>query len=66
LRSNLPPAWSTVSTISTAGLSYLGTSPVGMPRPSSATVTLPSLLMVMSMRVQKPPMTSSMALSTIS
>ena len=59
---NLPPAWSSVNTISSAVRlpSFL---PIGMPRPLSQTSTEPSLWRVTSIRLAKPAAASSTALS---
>ena len=57
------PAWRTVKMTSTVGLP-IACLPTGIPRPWSATVRLPSLLIVTSIRSPKPDRASSTALST--
>ena len=64
--SNLPPACSRVNTISTTGAFSSGCRPTGMPRPSSSTVTDPSLCSVTSIRLPEPARISSDALSITS
>ena len=64
--SNLPPACSRVNTISMTGTFSSGCRPTGMPRPSSSTLTLPSLCTVTSMCLPKPARISSEALSITS
>jgi len=51
---------------STAGTPSVGWMSTGMPRPSSTTVTEPSLLIVTSMLLAKPASASSIELSTTS
>jgi hypothetical protein len=64
--SNLPPACSRVKTISTTLTFSSGCSPIGMPRPSSSTVTEPSECRMTSIRVPAPASASSAALSITS
>ncbi len=63
---NLPPACSTVSTTSTAGLPSFSMIATGMPRPLSTTVTELSGWIVTDTSVQKPARASSTELSTTS
>jgi len=64
---NLPPACSTVSTVSSADLPVPGWVAVGTPRPSSDTCTQPPTRSIWMRTVDAwPPCTSSIALSTIS
>ena len=63
---NLPPAWRTVKTVSSAGRPVFSWISTGIPRPSSWTVTLPSSLIVTSILVAKPASRSSILLSIIS
>ena len=64
--SNLPPAWRYVITVSNADFPVRACVSIGIPRPLSVTTTLPSDLIVISMRSQKPAIASSIELSTIS
>ena len=68
LESNLPPACSSVITISAAErfCSSSSLTPVGMPRPLSSTDTELSVWMVSTISSQKPASASSTALSTTS
>lgn len=64
--SNLPPAWSTVITTSSADLCSFSCRSTGIPRPLSCTTMELSWFIVTSMCVQKPASASSMELSTVS
>ena len=64
--SNLPPACNWVKTISTTGSFSVGCIPTGIPRPSSSTLTLPSVCIVTIICLPKPPKASSDALSNTS
>src|SRR5258706_143104 len=64
--SNLPPACRRVKTISSTGTFSSGCKPTGMPRPSSSTLMLPSVLTVTSMCWPNPDSSSSEALSMTS
>ena len=61
--SNLPPACSTVITTSRADFCSFSITPVGIPRPSSFTVTEPSSSMITSILEQNPTSASSIELS---
>ena len=63
---NLPPAWRTVSTVSSAGRPVFSCKSHGIPRPSSFTVTLPSACSSTSIAVACPASASSTELSTTS
>src|SRR6188472_1273475 len=62
---NLPPAWRTVCTTSSASLP-VECRPTGTPRPSSSTLSLPSAWMVTRTLVACPAIASSIELSTTS
>ena len=64
--SNLPPACSIQTATSSVVRPVLGWMPVGMPRPLSRILALPSAVSVTSICVQKPAMASSIELSTTS
>ena len=64
--SNLPPACNWVNTISTTGSFSVGCIPTGIPRPSSSTLTLPSVCIVTMICLPNPPNASSEALSKTS
>ena len=63
---NLPPACSTVSTVSSELVPVAGWTSVGMPRPSSSTATLPSASTVTVIKDACPAWTSSTPLSNTS